>query len=77
MCNIFDDATSDGTLRRASLILWVKAQMKKEMARKSRNKVIMKMVEGILTSHQNVGLLSDVWNVSLWMMLGCLLQVVM
>jgi hypothetical protein len=49
--------------------------MKKEMAKKRRNEVIMKMIEGTLTSHQKVGLFGEMQNVSLWMMLGCSLQV--
>jgi hypothetical protein len=46
------------------------------MAKKRRNKVIMKIKERIPESHQKVGLFSKVQNVTLWMMLGCSLQVV-
>jgi len=38
--------------------------------------VIMKIEEKTHVSHQKVGLFSEVRNVTLWMMLGCLLQVV-
>jgi hypothetical protein len=47
------------------------------MAKKSKNKVLMKTEEGTLTSCQKVGLLGEVQNVNLWVMLGCLLQVAM
>jgi len=59
------------------LILWVKGGMKKEMAKKIMNELIMKIEEGIFASYQKVGVLGEVWNVSLWMMLGSLLQVAM
>jgi hypothetical protein len=39
--------------------------MKKEMAKKSKNKVIMKMVEKNLAYCQKVGLFGNMWNVSL------------
>jgi hypothetical protein len=51
--------------------------MRKEMAKKRKNEVIMKTKERTLTSYQKVGLFGEVWNVNLWMMLGCLLQVAM
>ncbi len=57
------------------LILWIKAWMGKEMEKKRRNEVIMKMEEGTPASHQKEILLSEVQNVTLWMMLGCSLQV--
>ncbi len=44
-----------------------------KMAKKSRNELIMKTQEGTFTSRQKVGVPSEVWNVSLWMMLDCLL----
>ncbi len=47
--------------------------MRKEMAKKKKNEVMMKTEEGAPTSHQKVGLFGKVRNVSLWMMLGCLL----
>jgi hypothetical protein len=53
------------------LILWLKAWMGKEMEKKRRNEMIMKMEEGIPVSHQKEVLLSEVQNVTLWMMLGC------
>jgi hypothetical protein len=49
--------------------------MGKEMEKKRRNEVIMKMEEGTSASHQKEILLSEVQNVTLWMMLGCSLQV--
>jgi hypothetical protein len=39
----------------------MKGGMRKEMAKKSRNKVIMKMEVGILASFQKVGVLGEVW----------------
>ncbi len=36
--------------------------MKKEMAKKNNNEVIMKMEEGIPASHQKIGLLGKVQN---------------
>ncbi len=51
--------------------------MRKEMEKKNKNELIMKMEEGIVAYYQKVGVLGEVWNVSLWMMLGCLLQVAM
>jgi len=36
----------------------------------------MKTKEITFASHQKVGLFNEVQNVSLWMMLGCLLQMV-
>jgi hypothetical protein len=36
---------------------------------------MMEMEGGILTSHQKVGYLGEVWNVTLSTMLGCSLQV--
>jgi hypothetical protein len=51
----------------------MKGGMKKEILKKNKNEVIMKTEEKTLASHQKVGLLGDLWNVSLWMMLGCLL----
>jgi hypothetical protein len=51
--------------------------MKKEMAKKRRNEMIMKTKEGTLASHRKVGLFGEVQNVSLWMMLDCSLQVAM
>jgi hypothetical protein len=47
------------------------------MAKKIMNELIMKIEEGIFASYQKVGVLGEVWNVSLWMMLGSLLQVAM
>jgi hypothetical protein len=44
--------------------------MGKEMEKKRRNEMIMKMEEGPV-SHQKEVLLSEVQNVTLWMMLGC------
>jgi hypothetical protein len=35
--------------------------MRKEVVKKSRNEVILKMKEGIPTSHQKVGLFGKVW----------------
>jgi len=46
------------------------------MTKNKRNEVMMKMEEGTLASHQKVGLLGEVQNVTFWMMLGCSLQVV-
>jgi hypothetical protein len=46
------------------------------MEKKNKNEVIMKMEEGTLASRQKVGLFGKVQNVSLWMMLGCSLQMV-
>ncbi len=43
----------------------------KEMVKKSKNEVKMKTEEIFLTFRQKVGVLGEVWNVSLWMMLGC------
>jgi hypothetical protein len=37
----------------------------------------MKTKERTLTSCQKIGVVSKVWNVNLWTMLGSLLQVVM
>jgi hypothetical protein len=53
------------------LILWMKGGMMKEMVKKSKNEVKMKTEEIFLTFRQKVGVLGEVWNVSLWMMLGC------
>jgi hypothetical protein len=36
----------------------------------------MKMEERTIASHQKVDVLNEVRNANLWMMLGCLLQVV-
>jgi len=41
------------------------------MVEKSRNELIMKTEEGTFASNQKVSVLSEVWNMSLWMMLGC------
>jgi hypothetical protein len=51
--------------------------MKKEMVNKNMNEVIMKTKEGTFTLCYKVGLFGEVWNVSLWMMLGRSLQVAM
>jgi hypothetical protein len=51
--------------------------MRKEMVKKSKNKLIMEIEEGIFASRQKVGVLGEVWNVNLWIMLGFLLQVAM
>ncbi len=48
--------------------------MRKEIRKKEK---IMKIEKKTLTSHQKVGLLGEVQNVTLWMMLGCSLQVAM
>jgi hypothetical protein len=52
-------------MRKCFLILWVK---RKEMVKKSRNKLMMKKKEGTFASHQKVSVFGKVWNVSLWMM---------
>jgi hypothetical protein len=49
--------------------------MKKEMAKKSKNEVIIKTKQGISVSCQKVGLFGEAHNVNLWIMLGCSLQV--
>jgi hypothetical protein len=49
----------------------MKGGMMKEMVKKSKNEVIMKTEEKTLTFCQKVSVLGEVWNVSLWMMLGC------
>jgi hypothetical protein len=51
--------------------------MKKEMAKKNRNEVINKMEEGTLATCQKVSLFGGVGNMSLWRMLGSLLQMAM
>ncbi len=58
------------------LNLWVNAQMKMEMANNKKNKVMMEMEEGTLASHQKVGFLGEMRNVTLSTMLRCSLQVV-
>jgi hypothetical protein len=50
--------------------------MKKEMVKKRKNEVIVKMKKRTIASRQKVGLFSEVHKVTLWMMLGCSLQVV-
>jgi hypothetical protein len=54
----------------------VNAQMKMEMANNKKNKVMMEMEEGTLASHQKVGFLGEMRNVTLSTMLRCSLQVV-
>ncbi len=76
MCNISYDATSDGTLKIDS------SDSMNEGTNKERNGEKEERGDNenkkkTLASHQKVGLLNDVHNVSLWMMLGCSLQMVM
>jgi hypothetical protein len=59
------------------MISQVKAQMRMEMANNKKNKVMMEMEEGTFASHQKVGFLGEIRNVTLSTMLRCSLQVVM
>jgi hypothetical protein len=71
MCNIFYGSNSDGTMRRGFSDSKSEGWDEEGNGEKSRNEVIMKMEKGTLASCQKVGVLDEVWNVSLWMMLGC------